>query len=243
MDYPKSVPNVGLVNGKFVDESAATGQVGSLIPASWGNAVTDELLNVIRAGGQQPEESKNDQLAAAIKTIVRDSIPPEKIRTTLAEYGITDAYTKSMTYTKVEIDALAAQASEVNRGTVKIASQVQMLADTNDSVAVTPKKLRLGFSISLAANGYIVFPTWMGGLIVQWGSGASSGGNVENVSIAMPLAWPTGSFAENATIVGSDTGTHTVLRGAMTVNTMKFTTLRNGAYASGITIRWIAVGY
>ncbi|MCL9653580.1 phage tail protein [Pseudomonas protegens] len=106
MDYPKSVPNVGLVNGKFVDENTATGQVGSLIPSSWGNAVTDELLNVIRAGGEQPAENDNDQLLAAIKAIVRDSIPPEKIRTTLAEYGITDAYTKSVTYTKAEVEAL-----------------------------------------------------------------------------------------------------------------------------------------
>ncbi|MEN5094520.1 phage tail protein [Pseudomonas protegens] len=106
MDYPKSVPSVGLVNGKFVDENPVTGQVGSLISSEWGNAVTDELLNVIRASGKVPAEAEHDQLLAAIKAIVRDSIPPEKIRSTLAEYGITDAYTKSVTYTKVEIEAL-----------------------------------------------------------------------------------------------------------------------------------------
>ena len=106
MDYPKSVPSVGLVNGKFVDENPVTGQVGSLISSDWGNAVTDELLNVIRAGGKEPAEAEHDQLLAAIKAIVRDSIPPEKIRSTLAEYGITDAYTKSVTYTKAEIEAL-----------------------------------------------------------------------------------------------------------------------------------------
>ncbi|ROL65361.1 phage tail protein [Pseudomonas protegens] len=106
MDYPKSVPSAGLVNGKFVDENPVTGQVGSLISSDWGNAVTDELLNVIRAGGRQPAEAEHDQLLAAIKAIVRDSIPPEKIRSTLAEYGITDAYTKSVTYTKTEIEAL-----------------------------------------------------------------------------------------------------------------------------------------
>ncbi|MEL7551959.1 phage tail protein [Pseudomonas protegens] len=138
---------------------------------------------------------------------------------------------------------LAAQATENNQGTAKIATDVQMRDSGNDAVIATPKKLRLGFSISLAANGYIVFPTWMGGLVVQWGSGTSSGAVVENVSIPMPLAWPTGSFAEHATIVGSDTGTHSVLRGTMTTNMMKLTTLRNGAYASGITLRWIAVGY
>ncbi|MCY7258999.1 tail fiber protein [Pseudomonas protegens] len=94
------------MNGKFVDENPVTGQVGSLISSQWGNAVTDELLNVIRAGGKVPAEAEHDQLLAAIKAIVRDSIPPEKIRTTLAEYGITDAYTKSVTYTKAEIEAL-----------------------------------------------------------------------------------------------------------------------------------------
>lgn len=106
MDYPKSVPSVGLVNGKFVDENPVTGQVGSLISSEWGNAVTDELLNVIRAGGDEPVEAEHDQLLTAIKAIVKDSIPPEKIRTTLAAYGITDAYTKSVTYTKAEIEAL-----------------------------------------------------------------------------------------------------------------------------------------
>ncbi|MDT3418825.1 microcystin-dependent protein [Pseudomonas protegens] len=106
MDYPKSVPSVGLLNGKFVDENPVTGQVGSMISSDWGNAVTDELLNVIRAGGEEPAEAEHDQLLAAIKAIVRDSIPPEKIRTTLADYGITDAYTKSVTYTKAEIEAL-----------------------------------------------------------------------------------------------------------------------------------------
>lgn len=106
MDYPKSVPSVGLKDGKFIDENPVTGQVGSLISSEWGNAVTDELLNVIRAGGEEPAEAEHDQLLAAIKVIVKDNIPPEQVRTTLAQYGITDAYTKSVTYTKAEIEAL-----------------------------------------------------------------------------------------------------------------------------------------
>lgn len=96
MDYPKSVPNVGLVGGKFVDENTATGQVGSLIPATWGSAVTDEILNVIMGGGYVPDETEDGQLLKAIKQIIADNIPPEKVRSTLAEYGITDAYTKAV---------------------------------------------------------------------------------------------------------------------------------------------------
>ncbi|WP_282372783.1 hypothetical protein [Pseudomonas sp. PS02290] len=69
MDYPKSVPNVGLVGGKFVDENVATGVVGSLIPSAWGNSVTDELLAVIKAAGFEPAEGNSAQLLAAIKAL------------------------------------------------------------------------------------------------------------------------------------------------------------------------------
>jgi hypothetical protein len=68
MDYPKSVPNVGLVEGKFVDENPTTGQVGSLIPSAWGNSVTEELLSVIKAAGLTPDESQVNQLLKAIQT-------------------------------------------------------------------------------------------------------------------------------------------------------------------------------
>jgi hypothetical protein len=67
MDYPKSVPNVGLVDGKFIDENTVTGAVGSLIPSAWGNAVTDEILAVIKAAGIVPAEGANDQLLKAIR--------------------------------------------------------------------------------------------------------------------------------------------------------------------------------
>lgn len=67
MDYPKSVPNVGLVDGKFIDENTVTGAVGSLIPSAWGNAVTDEILTVIKAAGIVPSEGETDQLLKAIR--------------------------------------------------------------------------------------------------------------------------------------------------------------------------------
>lgn len=69
MDYPKSVPGVGLVGGKFVDENPATGQQGSLIPSVWGNQVTDELLAVIAAAGLEPREGESDQLLQAFREL------------------------------------------------------------------------------------------------------------------------------------------------------------------------------
>ncbi|MCF5470806.1 phage tail protein [Pseudomonas syringae] len=66
MDYPKSVPSVGLVSGKFVDENPTTGTPGSLIPAAWGNSVTQEILNVILGAGLVPNEEDVTQLHRAI---------------------------------------------------------------------------------------------------------------------------------------------------------------------------------
>lgn len=69
MDYPKSVPSAGLVNGKFVDENPLTGTPGSLIPAAWGNGVTQEIVNVIKAGDLTPDETRNNQLLEAIQSV------------------------------------------------------------------------------------------------------------------------------------------------------------------------------
>lgn len=69
MDYPKSVPNIGLVDGHFVDENPVTGQIGSLIPAAWGDSITQEILNVIKGAGLVPDESNVAQLLQAITSI------------------------------------------------------------------------------------------------------------------------------------------------------------------------------
>ncbi|MBA6065717.1 gp53-like domain-containing protein [Pseudomonas mosselii] len=70
MDYPKSTPGAGLVDGRFVDENTTTGQPGSLIPASWGNGVTEELVNVIKAAGLEPDEAAHDQLLRSIRSML-----------------------------------------------------------------------------------------------------------------------------------------------------------------------------
>ncbi|MDU8357970.1 hypothetical protein [Pseudomonas syringae group sp. J309-1] len=88
MDYPKSVPSVGLVGGKFVDEDTATGVQGSLIPSAWGNGVTDELLNVIKAAGLVPDEENNTQLLDAIKAVANGRL----VRQTI--YAIVDGVQK-----------------------------------------------------------------------------------------------------------------------------------------------------
>lgn len=75
MDFPISVPSIGLVDGKFVDEDPLSGSPGSLIPAAWGNAVTLEVLNVIEAAGLSPDEENNAQLLQAINAMLVTATP------------------------------------------------------------------------------------------------------------------------------------------------------------------------
>jgi hypothetical protein len=77
LDYPKSVPSVGLVNGQFVDEDPVAGKPGSLIPAAWGNGVTQEILSVVQAAGMTPNEAANNQLLGALRSATFFNTAPQ----------------------------------------------------------------------------------------------------------------------------------------------------------------------
>lgn len=74
MDYPKADPRVGLHNGKFTDGSSDGTVKPSLDPASWSNAVTDEILNVIVAGGLVPDELDHGQMAVAVANMIANAL-------------------------------------------------------------------------------------------------------------------------------------------------------------------------
>ncbi|MFM5171085.1 phage tail protein [Aeromonas veronii] len=85
------------------------------------------------------------------------------------------------------------QAGENVLGMMKVASQPQTNAGTADDVAITPKKLRAGISFMLGSVGYICLPTWMGGIIIQWGTGV--GASTYDFGISFPIAFPTACWA------------------------------------------------
>jgi hypothetical protein len=144
----------------------------------------------------------------------------------------------------IDIAVLAAQATEINQGTVKIATDAQILDSANDTVAVTPKKLRKGFAISLATNGYIALPSWLGGLIIQWGTtGAITSGG--SLAVSFPIAFPVASIKAMTTFFSSGSHGYTVSLGnnvgAGATNASMLVTASNSS-GTAVPAHWIAIG-
>lgn len=135
----------------------------------------------------------------------------------------------------IDIAALAAsvvQATETTQGTAKVATQAQANDGTDDATIVTPKKLRLGFSVSLAVNGYIVFPSWLGGVMLQWGIELMNG---TTGTFKYPIAFKTNVYQMLAADSGS--GAHSL--GVSPSSLTGFTAYGNVATTN---FRYLAIG-
>lgn len=141
------------------------------------------------------------------------------------------------------IRSAVAAASESLRGVLRIGTQAEVDAGALDDVAVTPKKLRWGFSASLTTNGYITLPSWLGGLIFQWGSQAAGA-----ASVSFPLAFPNSIFYVGCGEVTESTSGYyfgqfvsSTLNGAVCAVYGAATTGTAPASAS-IPYKWFAIG-
>lgn len=89
-------------------------------------------------------------------------------------------------------------ATETVAGIVERATQAEVDAGVDDVRYVTPLKMRFGFSILLATNGYVAFPSFLGGIIIQWGTTALLAGDISE-AVSWPLVYPTSAFSVVAT--------------------------------------------
>lgn len=186
--------------------------------------------------------------------------------TTLVGYGITDAVSSTQyateatkgiaaAATQAEVDAgtddskfvtalklmnWVKQAGESVLGMLKVATQAQTNAGAADDVAVTPKKLRAGFAASFATAGYLAFPTWMGGLIIQWGSIFVTANSTATGSL--PIAFPTAVF-QGVCTYDSPVGS---IYPTSAMNFPSLSTYQIGvksAAGTNFIMRYIAIGY
>lgn len=113
-----------------------------------------------------------------------------------------------------------------------------LAANENSQKVATTIWAKLGLVFSLADPGYIKFPDWLGGLIIQWGSTTTSATATAGTNVTFPLAFPTAARAVFVSNTSSSTSGLTIYGGALT-NT-KFT---SAASAANVVIYWLAFGH
>jgi len=145
----------------YIDGNGVEHYVAKICDITGGSAITDTkvITNLV-----DDHEGKSDPHTQYLR---KDDV----VTQAAAEAGISTivrAWTAQRVKQAIVTLASVAGATETVAGKAEIATQDETEAGSDDTRIVTPKKLRWGFSSLFADNGYIVFPDWLGGFIIQW---------------------------------------------------------------------------
>jgi hypothetical protein len=120
------------------------------------------------------------------------------------------------------------------------ASQAEVDAGTNDTKFVSPLKLLFGFSVLIATNGYMVFPSFLKNFTIQWGKVTVAGNTAQAATYLIPLQSRTvfhGNNGGSGVSVGSNLG-----RASTTSATLTGLVIENDDGASQ-EITWFSAGF
>lgn len=138
-------------------------------------------------------------------------------------------------------------ASVWQRTVSDIATQAITDAGTDDETIVTPKKLRWGFSFSPGSPGYIAFPSWLGGLVIQWGHiyRNVTNSSVTVTAVTFPLAFPHQVFTvvETPSVTGSAGSGYYGACDSITQSGFNHKCTHSSASGVLANTRYIAIGY
>ena len=135
------------------------------------------------------------------------------------------------------------KATETIRGAIRIGTQAEVNAGTLDDVAVTPKKLRVGWSAGLGTTGFVALPTWLGGFVFQWGRvvfEVTANVNTSKV-ITFPIAFPSAAYVV-LTTPSNSSGSYVTTSSEAETRTGYTLVTGGGVTASAVNGRYFAVG-
>jgi len=143
--------------------------------------------------------------------------------------------------------ALIVQSTELLSGIAKIATQTQVDQGTDDATIVTPKKMRFGFQFIKGVNGAIVFPTWLGGFIFQWGLALdvprAGSGIGPTRDITLPVAFPSAALSVWATNGFDNMTSSSAFSPGSSIISKSVIRVQNNYTSSAGEVRWYAIGY
>jgi hypothetical protein len=128
-----------------------------------------------------------------------------------------------------------------------LARSVTEAASENSTKIATTAWAKVGFVISLGAVGYIKFPTWLGGLIVQWGTTVATSDGAAQAAFSFPLTFPSNVYTTVAFIGDNgDNKTHVFGSTATSTSIARFvfidSTTGGGRTAFVARVNWVAFG-
>lgn len=135
------------------------------------------------------------------------------------------------------------QATETVQGTMEVGTQAEVNSGVSDTVAVTPLKLRAGFSFQASTNGYFKFPSWLGGFIIQWGLANTDSAGKATFTFATPF--PTGvlGITSSYSEVTSAINDRVYVQGVATTTTATgYVSTAAGPGIPGAAVRFIVLG-
>ena len=157
---------------------------------------------------------------------------------------------------------LKARVDELVETVEPIATKVEAEAGAANDRMMTPLRVKqavtaliggiatsAGFAVSLATNGYIKLPTWLGGLTMQWGRSPdidATGFSTFTFPIAFsaaPFVMLTGERTVQAAPIGS-VSLVAVVYDQCTSTTGKIRMVKtDGTFQAGDSAYWLALGY
>jgi hypothetical protein len=122
-----------------------------------------------------------------------------------------------------------------SNGTSWLTSSIQSLVSSCIAAVATAA----GFSYSFGTTGYLVFPSWLSGIIFQWGN--NSIGQNATITQSLPISFPT-SFIMPFISQSSSAGTNNCLY-AFTTGSLSSFSVTYSATSGGATYNYLAIGY